>query len=219
MGYNDEFSGQIVIDIETVASPDAAALLDPVKPPANYKDPAKIAAYCEEKRSEQIARAALEADLCEIVAVGWHVYGQHQTFVMTREHGTEAECLDWFLASLAGRLCVGFNILNFDLPVLMRRAQLLGLKYPTLSLDRYRSPHIDLLERLSFNGRLTYRSLAFYCRRFGIPVEDQTQGADIAALVTAGNWESIGAHCEADVDKTVKLAEKLGWLKAAWVEV
>lgn len=214
MGFNDELSGQIVIDLETIAAPECAMWLDPVKPPANYKDPAKITAYCEEKRAEQIGKAALDADLCEIVAVGWQLPGE-SACVLTRQDADEGALIIQLAGMIAGRLMIGFNILNFDLPVLLRRAQLLEIPTPYLNLDRYRSPHVDLLERLTFNGKLTYRSLAFYCRRFGIPVTDSSSGADMAAMVATSDWLAVRSHCRSDVEKTAALAARLGWLKVA----
>ena len=203
-------SDWVVLDIETVAAPDCAELLDPVKPPSNYKDPLKIAAYCEEKRADQIARAALEPDLCEVVAYG--IYSDAVLDTATRQDWDEAQMLVWLWRRIGACRIVGFSILNFDLLVLIRRSQLLGIPVPDISLDRYRTPHLDLLERLTFNGRLTMRSLAFYCRRFGIAVEDTVTGADIADLVIAGDWAAIEAHVRSDVAKTAALAQKLGWL-------
>lgn len=214
MGYNDENVRRIVIDIETVAAPGCADLLDPVKAPAHYKDPAKIAVYCDEKQHERIASAGLEADLCEVVAVGWRL-DDGPTAVLTRADGAEETLLGTLWSQIDVRAVVGFNVLGFDLPVLIRRSQLLGVAYPSLNLDRYRTPHIDLIERLTFNGKLTYRSLAFYCRLFGIPCADLTKGADIALLVADGKWADVAAHCRADVEKTATLAQRLGWLALA----
>lgn len=211
MGFNDEGARRIVIDIETVASPDAATFLDPVKAPANYKDPAKIAAYCDEKRIAQVEGAGLEPDLCEVVAIGLQLGDQPEVF--TRVDRGEADLLTVLWRHIDRRAVIGFNVLGFDLPVLIRRSQLLGVAYPDLNLDRYRTPHIDLLERLTFHGKLTYRSLAFYCRRFAIPCEDPTTGKDIAALVAANDWQTVADHCRADVQKTAALAARLGWLE------
>ena len=213
MGYNDSLSGHVVLDLETVAAPGCAEWLDPPKAPSNYKDPAKIAAYVEEARAKQIETAGLEPDLCEVVAVGFR-HPEHVTAsaVYTRMDGDEADVLDYLWDAIRGRVVVGFNVLSFDLPVLIRRSQLLGVPVPNISLDRYRTPHIDLLERLSFNGKLTYRSLGFYCRRFGIDVPDSVSGAQVAALVAANDWPAVAAHCRADVDKTAALAQRLGLL-------
>lgn len=214
MGYDNEFTGFVAIDCETVASPDAAAFLDPVRAPGNYKDEAKIAAYVAEKHAERVANAGLEADLCEVVAVGWRVLGATAgTEVATRADATECQMLKALFDAIGSRIVVGFNSLSFDMPVLMRRAQLLGMPYPELNLDRYRTPHIDVLERLSFHGKLTLRSLKFYGRRFGLAVPDDIKGADIAGLVAAGDWSAIEKHCAADVELTAALAARLGWIR------
>lgn len=214
MGLNDEGALRIVIDIETIGSPDCAEYLDPVKAPDNYKDEAKIKAYCDEKRVKQIEQAGLEADLCEVVAVSWMVAESHtRPAVFTRAAGDEGDLLSLLWGAIGLRSVIGFNCLGFDLPVLIRRSQLLNIAHPRLNLDRYRTPHVDLLERLTWNGKLTYRSLGFYCRRFGIPSEDTTSGKDIAALVAANDWLAVGKHCQADVEKTALLAQRLGWLK------
>lgn len=212
MGYNDQYAGRIVIDIETVASPEAGTFLDPVKAPSNYKDAAKIAAYCQEKQTELVDRAGLEPDLCEVVAIGYRYNSDPIATVGTRKDGEEGELLTELWKHVDRRALIGFNILGFDLPVLIRRSQLLGVTYPDLNLDRYRTPHIDLLERLTFHGKLTYRSLAFYCRRFGIPCEDTSTGKDIAALVAANDWAAVAWHCRSDVEKTAALAARLHWL-------
>lgn len=218
MGYNDEFAGSIVLDVETVACPDAASLLDPVRAPSNYKDPAKIAAYQTEKLAERVETAGLEADLCEVVAVGFLVEDA-PVRTATREEVDEADLLELVWQHIRQRRIVGFNVLGFDLPVLIRRSQLLGITVPHVNLDRYRTPHVDLMERLTFNGKLTTRSLAFYCRRFGISCDDTVNGSDIARLVAEGDWSAVEGHVRADVIKTAALAKRLGYLSTVNAEV
>lgn len=214
-------SGYVVLDIETVALPQAAEYLDPVEAPANYKDPAKIAAYCAEKQQDQIDKAALDPDLCRLVCLGWWREGENepQTYVIpTDEHERKALSLLWRFVSLDTRgthaMIVGYNTLGFDLPILMRRSLYLKVQAPALNLDRYRTPHVDLMQRLSHNGLLRTRSLNFYCRRFGLNVpSDPVKGTDIAALVEADDWLAIEAHCASDVRKTAMLAERMGLIR------
>lgn len=213
MGFNSEDAGRIVIDLESVASPDAAAMLDPVRAPSNWKDPAKIAAYVAEKQAEQVSKAALEPDLCEVVAIGIRSHYDGLLQAVTRGEYAEAELLERVWVALGDRAIIGYNCLSFDLPVLIRRSQLLGVKYPSLNLDRFRTPHVDLMQKLSFNGALTFRSLAFYKRRFKLDVpEDPYSGADIAGLVAAGNWQAVADHVRCDVQTTAALAQRLGYL-------
>ena len=81
------------------------------------------------------------------------------------------------------------------------------------TLNKYRPGSIvDLMQRLAYQGTLTYRSLAFYCTRFGIDVPDEVTGADIGALVAAGEWSRVHDHVRADVLKTSELARRVGVL-------
>jgi 3'-5' exonuclease len=214
VGYDDENAERIVIDIETIAAPDAAEYLklEEIEAPSNYKDPIKIADYIGKARRERIEKAGLEADLCEIVAVGWQRGDYVSANVFTRAYDGEAVLLEKLWDAIGYRATVGFNTLGFDLLIMIRRSQLLGVPHPTLNLDRYRTPHVDLLDKLTFNGKLTYRSLDFYSRRFGVPSTDKTTGADIARMVAEGDWGGVHGHCRADIEQTVALARRLGYL-------
>ena len=163
-----------------------------------------------------LADAGLEADLCEVVAIGF-MQAEYSTgaAVYTRADMSESALLTWLWEAVtmpSDRSILGFNTLSFDLPVLIRRSQLLGIAYPDLNLDRYRTPHVDLLQKLTFNGALAMRSLNFYAKRFGIPCHDMTTGKDIAALVAANDWATVTAHCRDDVEVTGALARRLGFL-------
>lgn len=209
----------LLIDIETVAMTGAGDYMEPVEAPSNYKDPVKIASYIEEQTRKKLGKLALDADLCRIVAIGFESEdGQGQ--VLTANTTPEPIMLTelWMAASSAPAF-IGFNILHFDLPVLIRRSQYLGVALPAFAfnLDRYRTNHVDLMQRLTFNGMLDFRSLDFYCKRFGIDVPDPHSGKDIEALVAANDWAAVEAHCRADLIKTRALAERLGHLAAVAV--
>ncbi len=206
----------LVLDVETVALDDAAEFIEEPEAPSNWKDPEKIAAYIKDARAKAIGRCALDVDLCRVVCLGWHRTIDSEPRLLHAGTATyEAAMIAafWNHAEDTDQI-IGFNILGFDLPVLIRRSQYLGVPVPALNLDRYRTPHVDLMERLSFNGKLKYRSLDFYCKRFGIDVPDEHSGKDIAALVQAGDWDGVASHCRCDVLKTKMLAERIGVLSA-----
>ena len=71
------------------------------------------------------------------------------------------------------------------------------------------------MQVLAYQGTLTYRSLGFYCTRFGVEVRDAVAGADIGALVAAGEWSQVHDHVRADVVKTTALARRIGVLARA----
>lgn len=207
-----EILERCVFDIETAPIEDAADYVQTVSAPDNYKKPEAIAAYIADAKAKQLERAALDIDLCRVVAIGFQIEGR-EPCSLTVENEPEEDILNYFWSNVGRRHLVGFNCLGFDLPVLMRRAQYLGdhVRRPAMSLDRYKHPGVsDLQMVLSFNGAKTFRSLSFYCKRFGIHVPDAITGADIGSAVSEGRWDDVRTHVAADVAKTAALAAKLG---------
>jgi len=215
MGYDDEHAiGSLLLDIETAPLADAAAYLEPIEAPSNYKDPIKIEEFIRTKQREQLERASLDLDLCQVIAIGVMQASNRDPFVMlAHDTSEEALMLRAFFKQLDEDRLVGYNILEFDLPVLLRRALYLGVPAPHLQLDRYRHPRVlDVLQILSYNGRLKYRSQHFYCRRFGIDVEDDAHdGASIPQLFAEGRWDEIAHHVASDIRQARALAQRLGF--------
>jgi predicted PolB exonuclease-like 3'-5' exonuclease len=208
----------IILDLESHAIPDAATYLtEPVDAPSNYKDPDKIAAYIKDAKQAQLDKAALDIDLARIVCLGLHVVGgegasTHLLKDETQEMTALGQFFEWFPKSTTDwPTLVGFNLLGFDAPLLLRRALYLGVRAPNIQIDRFKHPNvIDLMDILNYSGRMKSHSLAFYCSRFGIQVNDENSGKDIAALIAADNWAAVEAHCASDVQATYALAKRMG---------
>lgn len=220
MGYNSENIAEalhvpvrwLAFDIETCPMPECQQYLtEPIEAPSNYKDPFKIAAYIEEKRRTQIEKAALDLDLCEIVAIGWQDADEAGQ-VLTREHFSERALLTHFWqAAWDVRPLLGFNCLHFDLPVLLRRSLYLNVHAPKLQIDKYRHDGvIDVADVLTYNGRMPWRSLGFYAKRFGLAYDDRVDGERISQLVAEQRWSEIAEHCMGDVTTTTALAQRIG---------
>lgn len=210
LGYNDADAGRLIFDLETAPLPDAAEYLEPASAPGNYKDPDKIAAYIADANAKNLEQAGLDVDLGQIVAIGWWWEGQ-EAEVCSAAYCTERDMLKQFWAVAEGRHLVGYNVLAFDLPFLFRRSLYLGVPTPFLQIEKYRHPQVtDLQDVLSFQGKLKWRGLSFYCRKFGVDIPDDLTGADIAAAVQAGEWGKVESHVRCDILKTAALAEKLG---------
>lgn len=211
-----------VIDIET--APQTVALRAPYphdeRPcPSNYKDPEKIAAWYirdeAEWRANRAKECALSPRLGRVVAVG--VY--HGTGSVQVELTEENECvlieraLTEIGTALQGNMLVTFNGLTFDLPFLHVRAAINGQRIaydPGRVLRRYAQfPHADIRAILTNWDQRTTGTLHEWCAAFSIPVHDETTGADIGAMVDAGDVEGIRAHCASDLGLTHQLAHKL----------
>ncbi len=204
----------LIVDIECVAIDGAADFIEPPQAPDNYKKPEAIEKYIKEATAKAVDRCALDPDLCQIVAIGVAGTTGAPSIYVCDEFSREADGLKWLLARLldssgSPRPIISFNGFGYDLPVLMRRAQYLGVDFPNLSVDRYRSPHIDLMQKLTFNGAIKPHSLKFYASRFGFAFEDDVLGNQIAELVRQGAWDAVRSHCQSDVLLTRFLAQKL----------
>jgi len=205
-----------ILDVETCPHPDAHQWVEPVAPDSRLRDPEKIAASIAEKTAERDQRLGLDPDCNRIVALGYHyVGGPDPVCDLARDEDEERQALIRFWQS--GRASqlryVTFNGLKFDLPVLMRRSMYLDVPAPTLYLDRYRTEHLDLWQKLSFNGTIPAHSLAFYAKRLGFTTLDKVDGSQIAQLVAEGRWDEIRDHCLSDIGLTHALANRLGLLK------
>lgn len=199
-------------------------LKDPVKVEANRLDverrraerPNEIAASIAERTRERDDQLGLDPDCCRIVALGWHDVGYGDPVVMLCPDETqEAAALSVFWSTYDQQYTklVTFNGFKFDQLVLMMRSLYLGVKGRELSVDRYRSDHIDLYDKLSFKGARRARGLQFYAKRLGLPMLDKVHGSQIAELVAAGDWDAVKAHNLSDLGYSHALANWMGELK------
>lgn len=203
---------RIYLDIATAPLENAADFLDPdeVRAPANYKDPEKIAAYQAEKIAERMSRCALDLDLARIIGVGWAV--EHETQIHTKlaydmdeERGLLSVLANEISDFDPPNVLVSYNGLSFDWPMLMRRAKYLGLGFPYINTDRYRSRHVDLLHLLSGGDPTRRRPLGFYARRLNLGLTKALTGAEEAQVPSTGLWDALKASLEHDVEAIRRL--------------
>lgn len=206
----------IVLDISTSALPNAADFIDvaDIKAPKNYVDPAKIDAYKAEAVAEKLAAAALDWDLARVTGVVTWVDGEVDPVISTcKDDHNERITLAGLAVMFAGdyRL-ISYNGLSFDWPMLMRRARYLGVPFPVINCDRYRSPHVDLLALLSANDPSRRKSLGWYAKRLNMGLVKPLSGAEEAQVPQTGKWDELRASLEHDVTAIHKLAQWLGVL-------
>jgi predicted PolB exonuclease-like 3'-5' exonuclease len=212
----------IIMDLESYRIDNAADYLtEPVEAPSNYVKQEAKDAFIAKAKQAQLDKAALDVDLARIVCLGYKETDRHLPMMHLLKDETQEMTMlgrifgEWFSSHNTADwpILVTFNGLGFDVPLLLRRALYLGVKAPNIQIDRFKHPHvIDLMALLNLDGRLKSHSLRFYANRFGIPVDDESTGADIAALVEAGDWAAVEQHCAADVQTTYALAKRMGLL-------
>lgn len=220
MGMNNEDAARLVLNIETAPMDGAADYIETPDPPANYKNQEAIDRYVVDAKAKALDRCGLDPDLSRIVAIGWMQEGKDTAPVVRicKDERAESEALRelWGLVvkrSGAHRVLVTFNGQAFDLPTLMRRSLYLDIRAPRLNIDRYRSPHIDLMLRLNFNGVLKPHSLSFYGKRFGLnELHPDLDGSQIAQYVRMDRWDMVEMHNTSQVQLTYDLAERLRYI-------
>lgn len=218
MGYNnqDSYRRSLVFDVETYPIDGVTDFLEPVSAPSNYVKPEAIANYVQKETANQVGRCALDPDLCRVVALGLYIDDTNFTVRLARDECDEVGALEAFWEALGPypypRL-IGFNVLGFDLPVIIRRSQYLNVQTRPIQMGRYKHPDVDdLMKLLDFDGAIKTHSLKFYAKRFGVLTPDAVDGKDIGGLVAAGEWEKVADHCKADLFTTAALARRLGVL-------
>lgn len=210
----------IVCDIETCGLPNAADFLEPVQPDGRLTDKAKIDADIRAKEQARLQKLALDWNVGRIAALAWWTEDFGTTVRLCRDEVAEAAALMEFWRDSRHRTIVGFNVKGFDLKFMTQRSRYLGVPYPVLDFSKYSRKGItDLFLDLTF-GDGTYdqgcmrRSLKAFAKRFGLPVDDAINGAEVPALVSAGEWDKVAEHVKSDVALTVALARKLGVVAA-----
>jgi hypothetical protein len=213
----------LYLDTETYPLENASQFIEPPEPDARLTDPVKKAADIEKKTAALHEKCSTDWNVCRIVslAYAWDDGPIEVELLPQEDDESEAMVLSAFWAEVSSRhisdrvLC-GFCIRTFDLPLLIQRSRYLSVKPPPISLARFRrDPIFDLYDELTFDQvrldkGVMRQSLKAFARRFGIPVPDQTDGADIAGLVQANNWDAVRAHNVADLELTRELAKRVG---------
>jgi len=103
---------------------------------------------------------------------------------------------------------ITFNGRNFDVPFIMMRSAMLGVKVTkNLMGYRYGDEHIDLLEQFTFYGATRKFNFDFYCQSFGIesPKSKDISGMEVKNLYEAGRIKDIAVYCSKDIYATYQL--------------
>jgi predicted PolB exonuclease-like 3'-5' exonuclease len=207
----------IVFDIETIPQDEAKllALAPEFTAPANLKDPAKIEAAIARKRADYLADAALNWKTAEVVLIG----AGDDTGIQSFTAGTEKELIGNFLGLLGealpdGVAVGGHNVKGFDLPMLVNRARVHGLKVPMSVLSFWKGRPawhesiFDTLELLSFGRSFEGNGVEEVARVLGLPPK-LGHGGDFPMLWRADRPGAL-AYNRRDVEIEIEIARICG---------
>ena len=207
----------IVFDIETVPQDPAKllALAPEFTAAANLKDPDKIAASIAKKRADFLTDAALNWKTAEVVLIGAGDDTEIRSFTADSEKQLLGNFLDLVSAALGDGVVVGgHNVKGFDLPMLVNRARVHGLKVPRNVLSFWRGrPQwhdniFDTLEILSFGKSFDGNGVDDVARVFGLPPK-LGHGGDFPLLWKADRDGAI-AYNRRDVEIEIEIARICG---------
>ena len=198
----------LFFDIETEVNPEAVNFIQVPNAPSNYKDQEKIAAYVAEKQAESLKTAALDPDYGKIIAIAMTGDLDLEPIVIDYHDYSEKQLLEQFwlyYEECRGYSC-GYNIINFDLPYIMRRSFDLGVKASIIPfLAKYRvEPTTDLMGILFNWGQA--KGLKWVCKRYGI--ENPFEGLD-GSMVQDMDAETLRAYAANDVKLVQQLYKKM----------
>jgi len=223
MGMDNEYASAVVFDLETLPIEGAVNFIEPIEAPLNFVDPTKIRDYIQKATLKAAEKCSTDPDLCRIAVLGWLPEGDTEPIVLRAEDEAQERAalgVWWDMVTTPGgshRRTISFYGLSFDWPVIIQRSRYLGLLRAWPNLDKYRTPHVDLFNVLTFHGSTKHsHGLSFYAKRFGLDLpEDPIDGSQIAAVIAAGDWAAAEQHCRLDVLKTAMLAQRLGLMAPA----
>jgi len=114
--------------------------------------------------------------------------------------------IDYFWSKIVkAKQIISFNGKNFDIPFLKIRSAINQIKVPKMN----NILHTDLLDELTFYGKIRKFNLDFYCHAFGIetPKTDFANGLEVSNLYQAQRYKEIAEYCSRDLIATAKLFE------------
>jgi Predicted exonuclease len=198
----------MVVDVATAPIDQVEKFADPdaIKAPEHYRDPIKIADYEERQRLAMGEKGALDPDLSRITGIGTldPELGPEPQIALLRTAEEEKSCIQALADLIDGSpdlTLVTFNGTTFDWPVLMRRARYLGIAFPRIQLEHWKSPHIDVLVALRFERPQMFKahSLQFYVKRLGwTDLQKPLSGFEESNIWKSGRWEELSASIRHD---------------------
>ena len=203
----------IYLDIETRGNEKMRPfIMEGAHPPGNYSKPESIEKWFREEEVKRVEKMALDVDLARIVALGWVVDNGQPWVSVCHSADQERQALNafWLKWAVAGypRIC-GYNVLDFDIPIILRRSLFLQIDWPARLVDfrRYSTDSVVDLMQLFYNWGnapgVRYRGLKTVAKMLGITNRcPDLDGSQVAEM----DDTTLISYCINDLKMTRDLA-------------
>lgn len=204
----------LYVDIETLPDMSNDAIekaKEGLSAPSNYKDQDKIDAYIDAKAQEAVSKTSFDGLSGHICTISWAINDQAPISVHVSELSQEADKLGEFFTSLPqykSLTWVGHNIVEFDIPFLLKRSFVLNVKLPSISAYPRNPKPWDkkVFDTMNVFGRV---SLDKAERAIGLEGKSGLSGKDVYPNWCMGNHDLIEQYCRDDVRRTRNIHKRL----------
>ena len=213
----------LIFDLETVKQDDEVILKnapewseeEALTRKGNRTKPETISAFLEEDRENYrrnlLEKAALNPETATVAIVGIHTRdGVSQIWL---DKLTEKDLIEDAINEIQVGTVIGWNIFGFDLPFLIRRAWILGIKVPSSILDpmsRYPIPDrfVDGMKLWQAgNFKASYTSLSNALKAVGLP--GKPDGSEFAKMWLEDKKKAL-AYNEDELRSQAQLYRRMG---------
>ena len=149
-------------------------------------------------------------EYCRIAALGFAIGSGSPRGMLCVDEPSERKALNlfWDIATHCSPI-VGYNIIGFDLPVILVRSAILGIR-PTRKIDlrKFNNPHcVDLMVARFGSGQAM--PLKKLCRLYGIDIPaGDVDGSHVESMLQE-DPEAVLEYCKSDVAITQELYARL----------
>lgn len=196
----------IVLDIETAPLDLLHITVPEFKADSRLKDPEKIAAAKADKLAEWQSTLALHAPTCRVLVAGILANGK-----ASYAEGDEAGILEWVWDAIDATpypVVIGHNLRGFDLPMLVRRSWICGVRVPRIMDGKWLARRfVDTMEAWAVGTR-DMISLDNLARALGVG-QKNGKGGDFASLYAKDKAAALD-YLGNDLRLTWACAERMG---------
>lgn len=213
----------LYLDIETIPTTEAEIIAEieaSITPPGNISKAETIAAWEAEKKpdlvKEAVAKTALDGARGKVCCIGW-AWGDGKIGSVCADLD-EYSTINFAFGNIddgkpAGYerpVIVGHFVAGFDIRFLWQRAFVLGVRLPAWFPRDPKPWSNEVHDTMTmWAGSRDTIGLDNLCKALGLPGKGNIDGSMVADLWAKGQYETVAAYCEQDVERVRQVHLKM----------